>query len=88
MEEQQTRRVRIHVTGRVQGVGFRYSARSVGESLGLDVGARNLADGSVTIDAEGPTAAVEELIEWAAIGPPAARVDRITVDEISEGDRR
>jgi hypothetical protein len=33
MHHHPTRQVRIRVTGRVQGVGFRYSTRSVGESL-------------------------------------------------------
>lgn len=88
MEDQQTRRVRIHVTGRVQGVGFRYSARSVGAMLGVEVNARNLVDHSVVIDAWGPANAIGQLIDWAKDGPPAARVDRITVDELTAGDHQ
>lgn len=85
-EHSPTRQVRIRVTGRVQGVGFRYSTRSVAESLGLDVSARNLDDGSVMIDAAGPANAVQQLIEWAKDGPPAARVDTIHVQDLRKGD--
>lgn len=86
MHNNPTRQVRIRVTGRVQGVGFRYSARSVGDSLGLDVSARNLDDGSVLIDAAGPAGPVEEFIDWARQGPPAARVDTINVQDIRKGE--
>lgn len=86
MDSQPMRQVRIRVTGRVQGVGFRYSTRSVAESLGLDVSARNLDDGSVLIDAAGPANAVQQLIEWAKDGPPAARVDTIHVQVLRKGD--
>lgn len=86
MDRQPVRQVRIRVTGRVQGVGFRYSTRSVGESLGLDVSARNLDDGSVLIDAAGPASAIDRLIAWAKDGPPAARVDSIHVQDLRKGD--
>lgn len=85
-EQGATRRVRIRVTGRVQGVGFRYSARMVGESLGLDVTPRNLGDGSVQIDASGPASAIDQFIEWTKDGPPAARVDTVNVEDIREGE--
>ena len=86
MHNQPTRQVRIRVTGRVQGVGFRYATRSVGESLGLDISARNLDDGSVLIDASGPANAIEQIIDWAREGPPAARVDTITVQDLRRED--
>ncbi len=86
MGDQQTRRVRIRVTGHVQGVGFRYSARSVGAMLGVEVHARNLVDRSVMIDAWGPPDAIGRLIDWTKHGPPAARVDRIDVQDIRQGD--
>lgn len=86
MNDQPIRQVRIRLTGRVQGVGFRYSARSVGDSLGLDVTARNLDDGSVLIDASGPSDAIGQLIDWAKDGPPAARVDTINIQDLRKGD--
>ncbi len=85
MNRQPTRQVRIRVTGRVQGVGFRYSTRSVGDELGLDVTARNLDDGSVLIDASGPADAIERLLAWARHGPPAARVKTFDFQDVSPG---
>lgn len=85
-ERRPTRQVRIRVTGRVQGVGFRYSTRSLAGSLGLEVSARNLDDGSVLIDASGPATAIQQLIDWAKDGPPAARVDTIHVQDLRKGD--
>jgi acylphosphatase len=67
-------RVRIVVRGRVQGVGFRYATVSEARRLGLAGWARNAADGSVEILAEGAAAAVRDLIAWCRTGPPSARV--------------
>jgi acylphosphatase len=67
-------RVRIFVRGRVQGVWYRGSAREEARRLGLSGWARNRADGSVEILAEGPPAAVDRLVEWCYEGPPLARV--------------
>jgi acylphosphatase len=50
------------VTGRVQGVGFRYWVRQEAESLGLTGSATNLVDGRVEVIAEGPRAACEALL--------------------------
>lgn len=86
MQNHSTRQVRIRVTGHVQGVGFRYSTRTVGDALGLDVSARNLDDGSVLIDASGSSDAITELIDWARSGPPAARVATIDVQDVNRGD--
>lgn len=83
MHNRPTRQVRIRVTGRVQGVGFRYSARSVGDSLGLDISARNLDDGSVLIDATGPATAIEEFIDWARVGPPSALVETLNFQDVA-----
>lgn len=82
MSQQPARQVRILVTGRVQGVGFRYSARSVGDSLGLDVTARNLDNGSVLIDAAGPAPAIDEFIDWARQGPLAAHVESLEIADV------
>lgn len=86
MHNQPTRQVRIRITGHVQGVGFRYTARTVGDSLGLQISAQNLDDGSLLIDASGPASGIAELIEWAGIGPPAARVDAVDVQDVQMED--
>jgi acylphosphatase len=74
-------RVRVVVSGRVQGVGFRYATVSEARRLGLDGWARNLPDGSVEIVAEGDAAAVGELIAWSRQGPPGARVTSVQQTE-------
>lgn len=63
--------------GRVQGVGFRYSAQRQAASLGLTGYVRNLRDGSVEMFCEGPQDKVEGFILWAAQGPPGARVGEL-----------
>lgn len=72
-------RRRIVVTGRVQGVWFRDSTRREAERLGVAGWARNRADGTVEIVAEGESAAVEALVRYCSQGPPSARVDEIRV---------
>ena len=76
------RRVVVH--GRVQGVFYRGWAVEAGRGLGLDGWVRNRRDGSVEILAAGPEAAVAALIENCRRGPPAARVDRVDVEEMDE----
>jgi acylphosphatase len=63
-----------HVTGRVQGVGFRAATRRRAEQLGLTGWVRNRADGSVELVAEGLETALHDLIAFLVEGPPAAVV--------------
>jgi len=65
------------VQGRVQGVGFRYSASHKAHSLGLTGWARNLDNGDVETWAEGSADALADFEDWLASGPPGARVDRV-----------
>ena len=75
------RNVHILVSGRVQGVWFRGSTAKVAEALGLVGWVRNLPDGCVEIEAQGPASKIEEFIAWCRIGPPRASVDRVEVIE-------
>jgi acylphosphatase len=68
------------VRGRVQGVWFRGSTRDQAQRLGLRGWARNLADGSVEVVAQGEPDAVQELVAWCHKGPPGARVTGVSVD--------
>jgi acylphosphatase len=78
----------IRVSGRVQGVYFRASARREALRLGLTGFARNDPDGSVTIEIEGDEPALERFVAWCHEGPPRARVERVEVREgESEGYR-
>ncbi len=56
---------------------FRASARDKARQLGLSGWVRNLADGSVELEAQGPRPALEEMLAWCRRGPPAARVDEV-----------
>jgi acylphosphatase len=74
-------RARLKIEGRVQGVWFRESTRRQAQSLGVKGWVRNCQDGSVEVLAEGPSAAVDKLIQWSNQGPPAAHVDRVKIFE-------
>lgn len=65
------------LSGRVQGVGFRWWAARAGRQLGLRGTVENLPDGRVEVHAEGPEAAVRGLERRLRRGPPAARVDAL-----------
>jgi acylphosphatase len=73
-------RRRAVVSGRVQGVWYRDSARREAERLGVTGSARNLADGTVSLEVEGPEAAVDAFLTWAAEGPPRAEVAAVQVE--------
>jgi acylphosphatase len=68
------------VTGQVQGVFYRASARRQAESLGITGWARNLPDGSVEVVACGDTTSLGELKRWLMQGPPAARVTAVACE--------
>ncbi|MGC3997869.1 MAG: acylphosphatase [Anaeromyxobacter sp.] len=72
-------RVEVIVSGRVQGVGFRWSTVDEARRLGLDGWVRNLPDGRVEAEAEGERPAVEALLRFLQRGPPGARVDDVEV---------
>ncbi|MBU0933995.1 MAG: acylphosphatase [Spirochaetes bacterium] len=67
------------VRGRVQGVGFRYEARSAARALGLKGWVMNLDDGGVETWAEGPESSVQRYLGWLHNGPPGARVETVDV---------
>jgi acylphosphatase len=73
-------RVRVRISGRVQGVFFRAEARSRAESLGLAGWARNAADGSVEAVFEGDEGRVRSMVDWCRRGPSGARVDNVEVE--------
>jgi acylphosphatase len=72
--------LRARVTGRVQGVGFRWAAIHEARQLGLRGRVRNAADGSVEIEAAGSAGPLAEFLAWLNRGPPGARVTGVEVD--------
>ena len=69
----------ITVSGRVQGVSYRVSARAEALRLGLSGFARNRADGSVELEAEGKPEDLVRFLAWCRRGPPSAVVDEVDV---------
>ena len=76
-------RCRVAVTGRVQNVTYRESTRLQAEALGVAGWVRNLPDGSVVAELEGPPPAVEDLLAWMRTGPLLARVDGLDVSSVA-----
>jgi acylphosphatase len=81
----------FRVTGRVQGVGFRWWTRALGTRLGLSGSVRNLPDGSVVVHARGTDDQLRDLEAQLAGGPPIARVhavERVPFDPdgVRDGD--
>jgi acylphosphatase len=72
-----TYHLKVIITGKVQGVSFRSSARREAERLGLHGFARNESDGSVYIEAEGNHKQLQEFLEWCKEGSPAALVESV-----------
>ncbi|MGN6426016.1 acylphosphatase [uncultured Leifsonia sp.] len=74
-------RKRATVTGQVQGVGFRWSAREQAHRIGVTGWARNRADGSVEVEVEGEPEAVERMLGWLRTGPPGSAVEEVAVSD-------
>jgi acylphosphatase len=71
----------ILISGRVQGVGFRYSCYAQARHLGLGGWVRNTPDGDVEVWLESPAKEqLEAMLNWLRRGPPYARVDQIRCD--------
>ncbi len=73
----------LRISGRVQGVGFRYSMQHEAERLGVTGWVRNCRDGTVEAVVDGSATAVEAILEWARRGPPVARVQGVAITETS-----
>lgn len=76
---------RFLVSGRVQGVGFRYFARDVARQEGLAGWVRNLDDGRVEAWAEGEGEALDRFERALHRGPSHARVDHVLVESEAPG---
>jgi acylphosphatase len=77
-------RRRVVVRGRVQGVGFRWFVREHAQTLKLAGWVKNLPDGMVELEVEGPADRVAELMAYVAEGPDGAVVASVDDVQISE----
>lgn len=71
----------LKISGRVQGVGFRYHMYRVANELGVTGWVRNRRDGSVEATVSGAPDAVEKIIAWARRGPGHAVVTAVEINE-------
>ncbi len=69
--------VHCYISGRVQGVGFRYYTRQAARQLGLSGWVRNRWDGSVELKAFGEQGQLDRLLKWLPDGVPASQVSDI-----------
>lgn len=74
-------RKRVVISGLVQGVWFRASAREEAALQGVAGWVRNLPGGQVEAVFEGEPDAVDRMVSWARSGPPRARVEHVDVTE-------
>ncbi len=75
---------RFIVSGKVQGVFFRASAREQALALGVTGHAINLDDGRVEVLASGSREALEAIEQWLQHGSPAARIDKVFRENMAE----
>lgn len=86
-DDHTTRRARVCISGRVQGVFFRDSARKRAEGFDLAGWVKNLPDGRVEVLFEGSSRNVRKMVDWCKQGPAQASVERVdTVFEEARGD--
>ena len=73
--------LQISVSGKVQGVYFRTSAKAVADLLGIKGMVMNRPDGTVYIEAEGDDFSMEEFLDFCRKGPENAVVEKVECHE-------
>jgi len=77
-------RLEVAVSGRVQGVGFRWFVQREGCFLGLGGWVKNLPNGDVAVVAEGPRHKLEKFLRSVRLGPSLSRVDDVSIRWLPE----
>jgi len=88
MEQPEKKRVKIRVSGQVQGVGYRFFTQRTACTLGIDGHVENEPDGSVTIEAEGSSGQLEQFMQVVSRGPQWARIEEVNAEDLpAEGKK-
>jgi acylphosphatase len=77
------KRIRLQISGKVQGVWYRASTQQKAQELGLTGWVRNEPDGSVLAEAEGTANQLADFAAWCHQGPTHARVSGVAKTDIS-----
>ena len=67
----------VHISGRVQGIGFRWQTRLRAKELKIEGWIRNNPDGTVEAFIQGNEEAIIHMIQWFKDGPPGAKVEAL-----------
>lgn len=73
--------IKIKITGKVQGVGFRHNTKQKAEELCIKGFVENVYDGSVYIEASGTEGQIEQFVGWCYHGPKWAFVEHVDLCE-------
>jgi acylphosphatase len=76
------RSIKVNIYGKVQGVGFRYSAMQKANEIGITGFVKNRTDGSVFMEIEAEPELIDEFILWCKKGPAWSVVDDVVVVDI------
>lgn len=72
---------RVLISGKVQGVGYRYALADLARNLNIQGWCRNTQDGRVEASIQGEQSHINELLEWMRQGPPGAKVEQVSFEE-------
>jgi acylphosphatase len=70
---------KLTIFGRVQGVCFRMETKAAADKFGVHGWVKNQSDGTVSALIEGDQSKVDAMIQWCKIGPPHAKVQKVSV---------
>jgi acylphosphatase len=76
--------IHIQISGKVQGVYYRASAREEAQKLKLTGWVKNMSNGDVEATATGNEESLAKFVEWCREGPPGANVENIIVNKLDE----
>ena len=76
-----TKHICITITGKVQGVGFRYHTQKIANDIAVKGFVKNNYDGSVYIEASGEVDSVDQFVNWCYTGPKWAIIEDVEISE-------
>ena len=76
--------VHLIISGKVQGVFFRATAKEIADKLGVNGWVKNTPEGNVEAMATGTQEQIESFVAWCKKGPPKAKVENVEVSKADE----